>query len=88
MIEVYCRRKHGGRGRDGLCDSCSELLEYARRRLDHCRHGARKSSCRKCSIHCYSPARREEIRSVMRYVGPRMIFTHPLSALKHFFGQA
>ena len=55
----------------------------AHQRLDHCPKSNGKSSCRKCEIHCYSPANREKIRSVMKYVGPRMIFIHPWSAIRH-----
>ncbi|MGO8703467.1 MAG: nitrous oxide-stimulated promoter family protein [Candidatus Brocadiia bacterium] len=29
------------------------------------------------------PARRKQMREVMRYSGPRMLFRHPLSALRH-----
>lgn len=82
MIAIYCRRHHARNG-DDLCDKCSDLLEYAHQRLDHCPKGNAKPSCRKCPTHCYSPARRERIRKVMRYVGPRMIFIHPLTAIKH-----
>ncbi len=39
--------------------------------------------CSKCPIHCYKPKMREHIREVMRYSGPRMIFYHPIIAIKH-----
>ncbi len=82
MTACYCRRHHGSKGRM-ICDACRQLLEYSLQRIDRCPKGEAKTSCRKCEIHCYSPSRREEIRRVMRYVGPRMIFIHPLSALRH-----
>lgn len=84
MIRSYCSGKHGG---GGLCDSCSELLEYARLRLDSCPHGERKPFCSRCATHCYAKARREEIREVMRYSGPRMLWIMPLEFLRHGFGR-
>lgn len=82
MIEIYCRNHHGS-PKGMLCDECSALLDYALARLDRCPKGNHKSSCRKCEIHCYSPAHREAIRRVMRYSGPRMLLHYPLTALRH-----
>lgn len=84
MIAVYCRGN--GHVTDGLCQGCYALLEYSLRRLDCCRFGDGKPTCRKCPVHCYMPRYREEIRNVMRYAGPRMIFTHPIAVLRHLFG--
>ena len=86
MIEIYCRSHHKKQG-DGLCDDCLSLLAYANKRLDHCPKGNSKSSCRKCEIHCYSPEKRERIREVMRYAGPRMIFLHPIAVITHMFDE-
>ena len=80
MIQLYCRKKEGN---ETLCDSCRELLEYATRRLERCRYGATKPTCRKCPIHCYRPDMKARIQAVMRWSGPRMLFHHPLAALKH-----
>lgn len=82
MIAIYCRNHHG-LPKGMLCDECSALLDYALARLDRCPKGNHKSSCRKCEIHCYSPARRETIRMVMRYSGPRMLLHYPMTALRH-----
>ena len=60
-----------------LCPECAALLDYALRRLDSCRFGNGKPSCRKCPVHCYRADMRERIRTVMRWAGPRMIFHHP-----------
>lgn len=86
MIAIYCR-KHGHGAGNRLCSDCAALLAYAESRLDRCPKGEGKSSCRKCDIHCYSPANRDRIRTVMRYVGPRMIFYHPLSAVRHLIDE-
>lgn len=86
MIGIYCRKHHAG-VRGELCGECRELLEYARTRLERCPKGERKSSCRKCEIHCYSPLYRHRIKEVMRYVGPRMILVHPMMAIRHMINE-
>lgn len=80
MIRLYCRRKEK---HSALCGDCTRLLEYAHKRLDTCRYGELKNTCKKCLTHCYSPTYREKIRVVMRYAGPRMILYHPFAALRH-----
>lgn len=86
MIAVYCRRRHHGAAGE-LCTDCRELLDYACRRLDRCPKGERKSSCRKCEIHCYSPSYRQRMRSVMKYVGPRMLLINPIAAIRHMLSE-
>ena len=81
MIRVACRGQHGTGA--GLCDDCGELLAYARERLDRCPFQDGKTTCAKCPVHCYRPAMRERIRAVMRYAGPRMLWYHPVLALRH-----
>lgn len=66
-----------------LCPECAALLNYALRRLDSCRFGNGKPSCRKCPVHCYRKDMRERIRTVMRWAGPRMMLHHPIAATKH-----
>ena len=80
MIRLYCRRKEGNKN---LCAQCSELGEYAHKRLSACRYGDQKTSCKKCPTHCYRKDMREKIREVMRFAGPRMILHHPLEAIRH-----
>lgn len=75
MVEIYCHAHHHT---TEICESCATLLEYAHARLDHCKFGEEKTTCKKCPVHCYKPAMREEMRGVMRYAGPRMIWHgHP-----------
>jgi len=84
MIRLYCRERHGdGRRAAGLCPECAALLAYAGQRLHACPFQEDKTTCAKCTVHCYRPARREQIRSVMRYAGPRMLRHHPWLALRH-----
>lgn len=82
MIGLACRDRHGTT--EGLCQECSALLAYARGRLEKCPFEERKPTCAKCPIHCYRPERRAEIREVMRYAGPRMLWRHPVLALFHW----
>jgi hypothetical protein len=48
-----------------------------------CPFGADKPTCANCTIHCYRAEMREQVREVMRYSGPRMMWRHPLLALAH-----
>lgn len=84
MIQLYCRGKEGNKQ---LCPECAALTEYARMRLSKCPFGDGKSSCRKCSIHCYSPAMKQRIKEVMRYSGPRMMLYHPIAAIRHLISE-
>jgi hypothetical protein len=80
MISDYCREHHFAGKR---CPECTELLEYALERLDKCPFKEGKTTCARCPVHCYRPDMREKIRTVMRYTGPRMIYRHPLLAIRH-----
>lgn len=42
-----------------------------------------KNFCYNCRAHCYRSEMREEIRKVMRFSDPRMIFYHPAAAIRH-----
>ena len=82
MIELYCRKKHGGK-KGELCAECSKLLEYVRFRRFRCPWGDKKPFCSNCSIHCYKPDMRAEIAEVMRFSGPRIVLYHPVVAFRH-----
>lgn len=79
MIEIYCRAHHGSIHHG----YCQQLLDYALDRLVHCRFSKHKPTCAKCPVHCYKPEMREQIRTVMRYAGPRMIWRHPWLTIMH-----
>ena len=70
MLRIYCSDHHGTKG--CLCGECQELKSYATQRLDRCLFQAQKTTCAKCTIHCYREGEREKVRQVMRYAGPRM----------------
>jgi len=80
MIELYCTKCEGN---NHLCLQCGELLDYALTRLEKCKFGNHKSSCKKCPVHCYKPEMRQKIRCIMRWSGPRMILYHPIKAVRH-----
>ncbi len=82
MIRLYCRAHHT-HDHTSLCPDCTNLAAYAHRRIERCPYGADKPTCAKCPIHCYQADRREQIRQVMRYAGPRMLLRHPRLALMH-----
>jgi hypothetical protein len=83
MIDIYCQAKHGKTG--VLCKKCYELKTYAMSRLDKCAFGAEKPTCRTCTIHCYKKDMKEEIKTVMKFAGPRMMFFYPKEAFQHFY---
>jgi Nitrous oxide-stimulated promoter len=82
MIRCYCRGHH--ETGDVLCPECQQLHDYAGVRLERCRFGAEKPTCANCPVHCYQKARREQIKVVMRYAGPRMLWQHPVLSLIHW----
>lgn len=82
MVELYCHSLHGSPD-GGLCTECADLVTYAAERLYRCPFQEKKSTCAKCTVHCYKPTMREKIRVIMRHSGPRMIRVHPLLAAAH-----
>jgi len=80
MLRMYCARHHGGAP---LCADCTELFDYAQRRLQRCVFGDAKPNCAKCVVHCYNKDMRERIRVVMRWAGPRMLLQHPVLGVRH-----
>lgn len=81
MIALFCRDRHAPEGM--LCAECTELEAYTRVRLEKCPYGEEKPTCANCPIHCYLPQRREQIKQVMGYAGPRMLLSHPVLAVRH-----
>lgn len=83
LILRYCADHHATGPR--LCEECDALTDYAHKRLQRCPYGEEKPTCAHCPIHCYQPRIREQIREVMRYAGPRLLFRHPVLALRHWW---
>ena len=82
MIALYCRGNHGTKKGD-LCAACARLLTYAHERSDKCPYMENKTFCSSCKTHCYRQDMRDQIRTVMRYSGPRMMTVHPVMAIRH-----
>jgi hypothetical protein len=82
MVRLYCGDHHGAK--HTLCDDCAELMAYAEKRLERCPFQEEKPTCTNCPIHCYKPDRRQKVKAVMRYSGPRMMLRHPIFALRHW----
>lgn len=80
MIELY---RKGHKNQEGIDEECQELITYSDARIDTCPYMETKTFCSKCKTHCYKPDMREKIKQVMRYAGPRMLFHHPVMAIKH-----
>jgi hypothetical protein len=86
MVRMYCRgHRHAPDG--ALCTACSALCDYAARRLERCVFGDAKPTCSNCVVHCYSAAMREQVRTVMRWAGPRMLLRHPLLGIAHLIDE-
>jgi hypothetical protein len=83
MILCYCHDLHHTPGK-ALCPDCQALLSYASIRLERCRFGETKPTCVKCPVHCYAADRRDQVKTVMRYAGPRMLWRHPVLSLFHW----
>lgn len=82
MIARFCSQHHHPEPAP-LCHECRELETYAHHRIEHCPFGPTKPTCALCTVHCYLPEKREAIRQVMRYAGPRMLLRHPILTVLH-----
>lgn len=82
MIQMYCDAHHNHK-KGELCTECKALSEYSFARLQHCPFQEEKPTCGNCTVHCYKAEMRERAKAVMRWAGPRMLFRHPLKALRH-----
>ncbi len=81
MIRMYCHHFHQTKT---LCLDCLDLYDYSINRIKNCPFGRGKPICKECTVHCYKSDKREEIRRVMRFAGPMMIFSHPGKAIVYF----
>lgn len=82
MIDIYCKGNHNT---EQVCDECKELKVYVKERLEKCVYKKDKPICKNCPVHCYSEKEGIQIKVVMRYSGPRLIFKHPIETLRHMF---
>ena len=80
MIHIYC---DGNCEPKSFCSNCQLLLDYAVDRLEKCPKGTQKTSCGRCDTPCYREPYKSQIRTVMRYAGPRMAVRHPIKTVKY-----
>ena len=95
MIDLYAAVRQpnalqsGAESIDGEASIDAEALKaYTHTRIEQCRYRGKleKPFCNACPVHCYKPDMRRQIRTVMRYSGPRMLFRHPVLSLQHLIG--
>ena len=88
IMKIYCHGHHHNResGHE-LCPDCEAIAAYADIRIAKCPRMAVKTFCSVCPIHCYAKPQRELILAIMRYSGPRMLWHHPLMAIRHILIQ-
>ncbi|MFT5235804.1 MAG: hypothetical protein ACI90A_001168 [Shewanella sp.] len=86
MVQIYCRAHHKNTTID-QCEECAHFLDYAHTRLDRCPYGQGKPTCNQCPVHCYKPHMKAKARGIMVYAGPRMLFPHPIMAVRHLLAE-
>ncbi len=101
FVALYCKHKHKGVtvGPSGLkafdvediagrpvqlCSECSKLLAHAFVKRSVCPFDP-KPACKHCTQHCYHPKYREQMRTVMKYSGRRLVLSGRLDYLFHLF---
>ena len=82
MIMKYCK---GHKHLNPPCKDCDELVKYMEERVELCPFMETKTYCSNCKVHCYRPDMREKIKIIMRYSGPRMIFSNPIIVIDHLY---
>lgn len=81
---IYCRGNHKNRQCDqsGMCPECRLAIEETLERTATCPKG-HVGNCEDCDIHCQRGEAQENIKRIMRYAAPRMMFRHPLMAARY-----
>ncbi len=82
MVGIYCTAHHSS-AIEAPCTSCQDLITYAKKRLLSCPFQKEKPTCGKCIVHCYKKSMQNRIKEVMKFAGPKMVYHHPIMALKH-----
>ena len=80
MIKIYVKSHPAP---DDNPEYYQTLFSYAVKRLEKCRYGEAKPACKQCPIHCYQPKQREQMKIIMRWAGPKMLYFHPILAIRH-----
>jgi hypothetical protein len=101
FIGVYCRHRHGDRGKQvtrlrthdvaAIAGGPLLLCDECRKLLVHAfvkrTHCPMdpKPACKDCPEHCYHPKYRRQIREVMKYSGRRLVLSGRLHYLLHLY---
>ncbi len=85
MINLYNKKKFKQKQ---LTKEMQELLDYSYLRIENCPHrkknlNGEKPFCSCCSIQCYKADMRQNMVEVMKFSGPRILFSHPIVAIDH-----
>lgn len=83
MVGIYCKGNGHTDDREKLCNDCDALLQYAFLRIEKCPFIEDKPFCANCRVQCYKKDKKEQMKTVMRYAGPRMLLHHPILAIRH-----
>lgn len=76
MVEIYCHgKKHT---KEGLCEECSALLDYAYTRLEHCKFGEKKPTCKNVLFTAISLTEKYKCRLLCAMQAPVCCGTTPL----------
>ncbi len=67
-----------------LCPDCQKLLNHGMVKLLMCTQDP-KPMCKKCAVHCYSPAYREQMKEVMRFSGLYLIKHGRVDLIAHYY---
>ena len=80
MRQLYCHDHHAGGTSHARNAATLQSMPIAARGLPFSNGQA---TCGHCRIHCYRAEARAAIQEIMRYSGPRMLWRHPLLAIRH-----
>ncbi|MEG0255124.1 nitrous oxide-stimulated promoter family protein [Vagococcus sp.] len=80
MIDIYYKQYKD----DEHLIEKEDVENYAMSRLNYCRFGEEKPTCKVCPVHCYKKSYKEKMQKIMRYSGPRMMIYHPVMSVEHF----
>lgn len=83
MHHIYCRCHHNPGKTGDLCDECQSVLDYSLRRTESCKWKESGRLCSNCEVHCFEDTMRLKIKEIMRFAGPRLIFTNPLLSIRY-----
>lgn len=97
--QIYCIGNHANvpKNDDGLCQGCASIIETTLYRTVHCPYNHSRN-CQDCATKCQTDLiskinftdqsnnaaqAHDDIRKMMSYAAPRMIWRHPLMTLQY-----